>query len=318
MPVCLPSTLRDFSETKSLLVGLLWCVGAVVFWKAEHYTQNLSYFQALYFCYVSLLTIGYGDLSPKSNAGKPFFIVWSLIAVPTMTILISDMSDTIIASYKRGTFTLAEWTVLPKQGFFRLFLERHPKMLNAIKKRVREKEEKQRIENGFAPGPADAGPGVPGPTLEELCDQDTMNEHESARRLSKAIRRIADDMKSGEERRYSYEQWVEYTRLIRFSRTADLEAEEEELGIVEWDWIGENSPMLAEQSESEWILDRLIESLDRYMRRQVPNVAGGGMKENGMEETRETRETGSGPLVDEDEGMRRRFEFGRERIIVEG
>lgn len=38
--------------------GILWCVGAVVFWTVEAETQNLSYFQALYFCYVSLLTIG--------------------------------------------------------------------------------------------------------------------------------------------------------------------------------------------------------------------------------------------------------------------
>lgn len=38
--------------------GILWAVGAVVFWQAEKNTQGLSYFQALYFCYVSLLTIG--------------------------------------------------------------------------------------------------------------------------------------------------------------------------------------------------------------------------------------------------------------------
>lgn len=38
--------------------GILWCVGAVVFWVVEADTQQLSYFQALYFCYVSLLTIG--------------------------------------------------------------------------------------------------------------------------------------------------------------------------------------------------------------------------------------------------------------------
>ena len=317
MPVCFLAQ-QSFSETNAILVGLLWCVGAVVFWKAEHYTQNLSYFEALYFCYVSLLTIGYGDLSPKSNAGKPFFIVWSLIAVPTMTILISDMSDTIIASYKRGTFTLAEWTVLPKQGFFRSFLERHPKMLNAITQRVREKEEKQRIENGFAPGPTESDLVVRGPTLEELCDQDMRNEHEAARRLTKAIRNIADDMKSGEERRYTYEQWVEYTRLIRFSRIADLEAEEEELGIVEWDWIGENSPMLAEQSESEWILDRLIESLDRYMRKQVPGVFGREIKEDKMAEGREVDVSDSGPPLDGDEGWRKRLESDRERISVEG
>ena len=92
--------------------------GAIVFWQAEKNTQGMTYFQALYFCYVSLLTIGYGDLSPRSNAGKPFFIVWSLIAVPTMTILVSDMGDTVISSFKQGTFKLADFTVLPKEGLF--------------------------------------------------------------------------------------------------------------------------------------------------------------------------------------------------------
>jgi potassium channel subfamily K len=34
--------------------GVLWCGGAVVFWRCEHVVQRMSYFQALYFCYVSL------------------------------------------------------------------------------------------------------------------------------------------------------------------------------------------------------------------------------------------------------------------------
>jgi len=42
---------------------------------------------------------------------------------------------------------------------------------------------------------------------------------------------------------------------------------EEEEGLVEWDWIGKDSPMMARQSEPEFVLDRLCESLARYMRR---------------------------------------------------
>lgn len=38
--------------------GVLWAVGAVVFWQAEKSTQGMTYFQGLYFCYVCLLTIG--------------------------------------------------------------------------------------------------------------------------------------------------------------------------------------------------------------------------------------------------------------------
>ena len=127
--------------------GVLWCVGAIVFWQCEKHTQGMTYFQALYFCYVSLLTIGYGDLSPKSNAGKPFFVVWSLIAVPTMTILISDMGDTIISSFKQGTFKLADFTILPKEGLFKEMVDAHPWLKQFIQSRA----ERKRIKKGLQP-----------------------------------------------------------------------------------------------------------------------------------------------------------------------
>ena len=38
--------------------GLLWCVGALIFMFSENRLLGLSYFEALYFCFVSLLTIG--------------------------------------------------------------------------------------------------------------------------------------------------------------------------------------------------------------------------------------------------------------------
>ena len=258
---CFPVVADQFA------VGILWCVGAVGFWRAESKSQGLSYFQALYFCYVSLLTIGYGDLSPTSNAGKPFFIVWSLIAVPTMTILISDMGDTVIASFKRGTFKLADYSVLPKAGLWRDLLERYPWLLLWIEKKAYKAAEKKRIAQGMSVGPEDED--TP-PTMEQVAELDNLDHASLARKLAIAIRHTADDLKASNPRRYSYEEWAEYTRLIRFSRMSkeELKEEEELEGIVVWDWIGEDSPMLADQSESEWVLDRLCESLNRYMRKQ--------------------------------------------------
>jgi len=49
----------------------------------------------MYFAYTTLLTIGYGDFYPQSNSGKPFLVVWSLLAVPTVTV---DFSRTREAS----------------------------------------------------------------------------------------------------------------------------------------------------------------------------------------------------------------------------
>ena len=265
---------RYYALTMSVIAfGLLWCVGAVGFWQAEQKTQGLTYFEALYFCYVSLLTIGYGDLSPTSNAGKPFFIVWSLLAVPTMTILISDMGDTVIASFKRGTVTIADWTVLPKAGLRRAFLEKSPWLLRWLQNRANKAAATRRVAEGFRTGPADEDKANPTPpTLEEIAALDRLDEHAIARKLALAIREVANDLRATPPRNYTYEEWAEFTHLIRFSRMqkSELEQEEDELGLIEWDWIGKDSPMLAQGSESEWVLDRLCESLDRYMKKQVP------------------------------------------------
>ena len=279
---CFPSKIIEIGVL-TFTVGILWCVGAVGFWRAERYTQGLSYFQALYFCYVSLLTIGYGDLSPTSNLGKPLFLVWSLVAIPTMTILISDMGDTVIASFKRGTFKLADWTIMPKEGIWRAFIDRHPWLYNWLLRKQQERDREKRLREGFQTGPSpddeDGGDDDPGPpTLEEVAKLDTLDDVSMARRLAAAIRRTANDLHSDPPKRYSYEEWAEYTRLIRFTRMDpdQIEATEEDEGLVEWDWIGEDSPMMADESESEWVLDRLCESMGRYMRklRLVTDTAG--------------------------------------------
>ncbi|KAH8592976.1 hypothetical protein B0O99DRAFT_628567 [Bisporella sp. PMI_857] len=260
--------------------GILWCLGALVFYYAEKRIQDMTYFQSLYFCYVSLLTIGYGDFSPQSNAGKPFFVVWSLVAIPTMTILISDMGDTVVSAINRGTFTVADWTVLPKAGVWKEFLDKHPKLRDWIESKGKEHEAQKRLERGFEvqnPDEEDVDPASPeaathGLTLDKLAKQPPiLSNHDLARKLALAIKRVANDLRADHPKKYSYEEWVEFTRLIRFSKedAQDVEDEEEDEGMVEWDWIGEDSPMLADVGESEWILDRLCESLNRYTRKQA-------------------------------------------------
>lgn len=252
--------------------GILWCIGAVVFWQCEKNVQGMTYFQGLYFCYVSLLTIGYGDLAPKSNAGRPFFVVWSLIAVPTMTILISDMGDTVISGFKNGTFAVADFTLLPKEGVWKHLIERSPRLVAFLQ----QLQERRRIKRGM-PGPEDdiEGRGRQ-PDITDLAveaEQDETGTSPSnaqlARELAFAIRRTAHDLTLDPPKKYSYEEWVELTRLIRFTSSGPRRAEEEEdeEGLIEWDWIGEDSPMMSGQSEAEFVLDRLSESLSRYMRR---------------------------------------------------
>ncbi|KFY90996.1 hypothetical protein V500_04860 [Pseudogymnoascus sp. VKM F-4518 (FW-2643)] len=258
-----------------LAFAILWSMGAVVFWVAEHREQGMSYFDALYFCYVSLLTIGYGDFSPKSNAGKAFFVFWSLVAVPVVTTLISDMSDTVISGINRGTNTLADWTIMPRAGVVKEFVESHHRLKTWIEQRQQKKEEKKRVERGFVVQDQDeetveaAVDDVENPTIEKFIHEG-MSSHEILRRLALAIKKAAQDMQVSPPKRYSYEEWAEFTRLIRFTAESreKLKEEEEQEGLVNWDWIGEDSPMLSDIPESEWILNRLIESINRYTAKQ--------------------------------------------------
>lgn len=267
-------TLR-FRRWTSLVFSLIafaivWCAGAAVFSALE----GIKYFDALYFAFCSLLTIGYGDITPQSNPGRPFFIVWSLIAIPTMTILISKMSDTVLEGVNDATNWIAEFTVLPKTGIYREFVKKVPVLHDILLRRT----ERKRIEQGFSVGVDDAG----NEEDQDHSSSDTSNrarprpkrrsEDQLARDLTFAVRRVAQDVADPGIKRYNYEEWVEFTQLIRFTdpnrlRTRDPEFDENEWGVIEWDWIGENSPMLAEQTEPEWVLDRLTESLIRYMSR---------------------------------------------------
>ncbi len=242
--------------------AILWAVGAVVFWQIEEDAQGMTYFKALYFCYVSLLTIGYGDLAPKSSAGRPFFVVWSLLAIPTMTILINSMAKTVIVSFNQAAWQVADFTLLPREGVWRDWWRNF-----GYNRRMRRKSK---------PAPAPLAPVQNQLTsTSEAISVDHLpvqvpTEIQSARDLALAIRRVAKDLKSDHPRKYSYEEWVEFSRLIRFtahSTPKGVLREEEEQGLLEWDWIGEDSPMMSEQSEAEFVLDRLCESLMRYIRR---------------------------------------------------
>jgi len=336
---------------------------------------ELTYFDSLYFCFVSLLTIGYGDISPKSNIGKPVFIVWSLIAVPSLTILIQSMSDTVVSYVDRKT----NW-LLPEKGFLKAVLDANPRMKRRFAKVIDKRNAQKRIEEGFQlqnpdedidinnlepraddkGADVESGPhngrtnqqtmsparvtlrmsssdrvrgqktttsseGGPQSTSEQGDKTRDMTKHQMpgaittkdfAPQLSAAIRRVARDIKLEPPKKYSFDEWLYFTKLIRYSSsdrvnmktavamtrsredTGALGVREErrlravetvnddddefdggeddpaESSLVYWDWIGEDSPMLSDASEAQWVLDRLCESLTRYARWQSRRAAG--------------------------------------------
>jgi potassium channel subfamily K len=86
-------------------------------------------------------------------------------------------------------------------------------------------------------------------------------------------------------KRYTFEEWVEFVRLIRLTGSksryrGDLNDEDEE-GLVEWDWIGPDSPLMSGLSESEWLLERLCESLVRLAKKPYVPKRGQELRRGG-------------------------------------
>ncbi|THV07162.1 voltage-gated potassium channel [Dendrothele bispora CBS 962.96] len=75
---------------------VFWMVGSGIFMV----TENWSFGNALYFCVIAFTTIGFGDFSPHSPAGRSVFVVWALLGVATMTILISVLAEAYTTRYQ--------------------------------------------------------------------------------------------------------------------------------------------------------------------------------------------------------------------------
>ncbi|ROT36504.1 voltage-gated potassium channel [Sodiomyces alkalinus F11] len=103
---------------------LLWLLGAKIFQETEKHYQGWSYFDGFYFAFVTLTTVGYGDLTPVSPAGRAFSVFWSLLALPTTTVMISNAEDTVVLAIKTATIDLGNITILPGEHRVRYELKR--------------------------------------------------------------------------------------------------------------------------------------------------------------------------------------------------
>ena len=216
----------------------LWLIGAAIFQSTE-YGQDWTYFGSLYFSYTSLLTIGYGDLYPQSNSGKAFFVFWSLLAVPSLTILISNMGDTIVKGIRDLTLWVGNFTVLPDE--------------NGVKANLKESAYKLTRGRIFSEDVDETPPGLLGESNKAKKDEDEEGPHhkndpESAAQrvagdkaaqetmraakqgedndelpesrhhyhliLAKEIGKVMKHLNSAPPRKYTFDEWAWYLKLI--------------------------------------------------------------------------------------------------------
>ena len=190
------------------------------------------------FAYTSLLTIGYGDFALDSNSGKPFFVLWSLLAVPTLTIVISNMGDTVIKAIKDIVLYLGEFTLLPGEGSARERIKRGTqkirpgrendgRMMDKVQEKApgflgdsdQQDPEKQNQNVGL-----DAADHLAGAMEKDELDQEKeasdrgdlleRDIHHYHYLLMKEIRNVIKDLNDSPPRKYSYHEWAWFLRLM--------------------------------------------------------------------------------------------------------
>ncbi|KAK2749373.1 Potassium channel [Myotisia sp. PD_48] len=281
--------LRWFSLSFSLLAwATLWIIGAVAFWKAER-DANWSYFTALYFAYTNILTIGYGDVVLGQTWGKPFFVFWSLLSVPTMTILISHMGDTIARVFHDAAIFAGELTFLPEERGFKHTLRVLARKLRKLT--WSSLNETSHIESQFQTvifsnenRLKSEKCSFKGETIDAMVSR-----HQRWYKIMQELRRIYRDIDSQPAKRYTYEEWCFYLKLLgRFESISSLSqgplpaaklskpqrvaflANKLPLASIgnKWSWIGIGSPLLGNKDEAEWIFDALSSTLEKEMEDQ--------------------------------------------------
>jgi potassium channel subfamily K len=246
------------------------------------------------------LTIGYGDFIPNSDASKPFYVVWSLLSVPILTIFINNSIDAVYGIWPSFVRSMQHC--------------RHHWM------RVPQLHQTARDSQGLHSCHYDI-PGSEGVNSEEMNvelrfrgENDFLKsmfpEHDASSRshksaavaisefdlsahcclLARELGIIAKNLVTEPGKKYSYQQWAYYINLTR--RTTSYQRFNEEAQRIEEprsahigvagpssavytlpssiQWASCGTPILL-PNESEWLLQWLLSELTRSLHALLPH-----------------------------------------------
>ena len=85
----------------TLFVIFILVIGTIFY----HEMEDWGWIDSIYFCVTTLTTVGYGDLAPKTDAGRIFTIIYLLTGIGILFGYIKVVAETVIEN-RSGLFDL--------------------------------------------------------------------------------------------------------------------------------------------------------------------------------------------------------------------
>ncbi len=88
----------------ALVVSMILGIGTVFY----HTVEGWRWLDSLYFCVMTLATVGYGDFSPHTDAGKIFTMVYVFLGIGLLIAIFTRLAEALLAAQKERSERRAE------------------------------------------------------------------------------------------------------------------------------------------------------------------------------------------------------------------
>lgn len=244
---------------------VFWLIGAFVF----NVIEDWGYFNAVYYCFVTLLTIGYGDYAPTSPLARSVFVVWAFFAVPLMAVLISNASDTVFEWAERvesATTRLLHWKTYYAMihSLYRAWFpeDTTPQLTRngSDNSTISRLSKRSRAHSGLITLDLDDEPQDFGPTPAErlrLIHSFINDDYDLIAGLVTRIdslKKLIVDSVETPSKRYTHDEWVDHLDALN---AANMSGDDSDF------WLGEQSPLRLPIKEPSFLLLKMFVGVER-------------------------------------------------------
>lgn len=74
------------------VTGIVLAIGTIFY----HWIEGWRWLDSLYFCVITLATVGYGDFSPKTDAGKIFTMFYVFIGIGLLIGVFTKLAEALL------------------------------------------------------------------------------------------------------------------------------------------------------------------------------------------------------------------------------